>query len=89
MMYSLAADLIATDLEQEFALLDPDDGEVLALIAPGRRIWFALPARTPDELANVLTSNVDVARAQALRDIHSLIAALQGPGLVWYEDDVS
>jgi Coenzyme PQQ synthesis protein D (PqqD) len=89
MMCFPAADLIATDLEQELTLLDPDDGEVLALSASGRRIWFALPARTPDELANVLTSSLDVAPAQALKDIHSLIAALQGPGLVWYENDLS
>jgi Coenzyme PQQ synthesis protein D (PqqD) len=88
-MYSPAADLIATDLEQERALLDPNDDDVLAPNASVRRIWFALPARTPDELANVLTSNVDVARGQALKDMHSLIAVLQGPGLVWYEDDVS
>ena len=88
-MYFPAADLIAADLDQELALLDPDGAEVLALNASSRRIWFALPARTPDELANVLTSNFDVAPAQALKDIHSLIAALQGPGLVWYENDVS
>jgi hypothetical protein len=62
---------------------------MLALTAADRRIWFALPARAPDELAKVLTSNCDILRAQALKDIHSLIAALQGAGLVWCDDDVS
>ena len=86
-MFNSSADVIATDLEHELVLLDPRNGEMFALNATGRRVWFALPARTPDELAHVLTANFDVAPAQALKDVQSLIAALQGAGLVWYDDD--
>ena len=88
-MYNASTDVIATDLEHELVVLDPRNGEMFALNGTGRRVWFALPARTPDELANVLLAEFDVTRTQALKDVHSLIAALQGAGLVWCDDDVT
>jgi hypothetical protein len=88
-MYRASPDVIATDLEHEVVLLDPRNGEMYALNATGRSIWFALPARSPDELANMLTTRFDVGRVQALRDVQSLVATLQGAGLVWSDDDVS
>jgi Coenzyme PQQ synthesis protein D (PqqD) len=88
-MYDSAPDVIATDLGYELVLLDPRNGEMFALNAAGRRVWLDLPARSPDELANVLVAVFDVARPQALNDVHSLIAALQGAGLVWCDDDLS
>jgi hypothetical protein len=36
----------------------------------------------------MLTTRFDVGTAQALRDVQSLVAALQGAGLVWSDDDV-
>lgn len=85
-MYNPVPDVIATDLEHELVLLDPRNGEMFALNATGREVWFALPARTPDELANVLITRFDVTRTRALDDVYSLIAALQGAGLVWSDD---
>lgn len=82
-----APDVIAQDLERELMLLDPRNGETFALNAPGRHIWYALPARMPDELANALVSTFGVTRARALEDVQSAIAALQGAGLVWCDDD--
>jgi hypothetical protein len=87
-MYRTSADVIATDLEHELVLLDPRNGEMYALNEAGRSVWFAMPARSPDELANMLTTRFDVGTAQALLDVQSLVAALQGAGLVWSDDDV-
>lgn len=89
MKYNASPDVLVTDLENELVLLDARAGEMYALNATGRRIWFALPARTSDELANALLAEFDVTRAQALDDAQSLIAALQGAGLVWCDDDVT
>jgi hypothetical protein len=87
--HSAVANAIVRDLENDHALPGPRDGEIHSLNPTWGRVWFTLPARTPDELANALLSKFDASRARALEDAQTLIAVLQGAGLVSSDDDLT
>lgn len=64
--YRPADGLLATELEHELVLLDPQGSQMYSLNGSGRLLWNALPA-TADELANTLVREygLDAARAHA------------------------
>jgi hypothetical protein len=81
-----APDVITTDLGDELILLDPRNGEMFSLNSCGRRVWFALPARSVVQVANALCSEYEVALDRARSDAEALLDALTHAGLVVHDD---
>ncbi|MHA0036356.1 PqqD family protein [Deinococcus sp. PESE-13] len=73
--------VLTTDLGDELVLMEPVRSVMFSLNETGRLLWNALPA---DEtaLGELLGRTYDLAPADALRDVQSLMAALAERGLV-------
>jgi len=84
--FTHAPDIITTDLGDELMLLDPRNGEMFSLNPCGRRIWFALPARSVVQVANALCSEYDVNLERARSDAETLLDTLTRAGLVVHDD---
>jgi hypothetical protein len=80
-IYRAVTDVIETDLENEFILLDPQTQEMFVLNETGRRIWRALPAREEMLVRSVLEA-YDVPRESAEADVRRLMAELLEARLV-------
>ncbi len=85
--FSQSPDVIATDLGDELILLDPRNGEMFSLNPCGRRVWFALPARSAVQVANALCSEFDVTVHRARLDAETFLDALTRAGLVEHDDE--
>ena len=81
-MFDRATDVIATDLEQELILLDPRSSEMFSLNAAGRCVWFALPARSVEEIADVLQNEFDVSPEIARHDAQLFLTRLTEAALI-------
>jgi hypothetical protein len=83
--FAHAPEVITTDLGEELILLDPRSGEMFSLNQCGRRIWFALPARSVVQVANALCSEFDVTLERARVDAEMLLDTLTSAGLVVHD----
>ena len=86
-MYDRATDVIATDLEQELILLDPRSSEMFSLNAAARCVWFALPARSVEEIADVLQNQFDVTPEIARHDAQLFLTRLTEAALIEVRPD--
>jgi len=77
--------VVATDLETEVVLLDPETREMFSLNATGRVVWRALPGRVAD-LAAEVTRIFEVDGGRALEDVRGILGDLLAAGLVVPED---
>jgi len=84
--FAHAPDIITTDLGDELILLDPRNGEMFSLNSCGRRVWFALPARSVVQVANALCSEYEVTLERARSDAETLLDELTRAGLVIHDD---
>ena len=85
--FAPSPEVIATDLGDELLLLDPRSGEMFSLNPSGRRVWFALPARSIIHVANALYSEYEVTPERARSDAEALLDALTRAGLVVHDDE--
>ena len=81
-MYDRANDVIATDLDQELILLDPRNCEMFSLNAAARCVWFALPARSVEEIAGALQEQFDVTPEIARHDAQLFLTQLTEAALI-------
>ncbi|HXV86071.1 MAG TPA: PqqD family protein [Gemmatimonadales bacterium] len=74
--------VIATDLEQEMVLLDPETQEMFRLNRTGRDVWLHLSLADVAGLAGGLTQRFSVGREQAHQDVRVLLGELLEAGLI-------
>ena len=74
--------VIETELPGELILLDPETEEMFSLNESGRAVWRAIPGRTVEEVAELLSGEYAVEAAAAAADVRALVARLTGAGLL-------
>ena len=74
--------IIATDLETELVLLDPESQEMFRLNQSGRAVWLNLGTRDVAGLVSALVDTFAVTPEQAERDVQALINELVAAGLI-------
>ncbi len=74
--------IIATDLENELVLLDPETRQMYRLNVTGRAVWQGLAERDVDGLVRMLVELFEVTPARALQDLRSVLSNLLDAGLI-------
>ena len=82
-LFSRSADIIVRRVQDETILLDLNSGIYYSLDDVGGYIWSLLDvARTPRQLADLVSAEYAVEPETAMADIAELLADLLGEGLI-------
>ena len=79
----VAGDVLFQELQGEAVLLNLNSGMYLGLDPVGTRIWqLIVEHERLDEVARSIEAEFDVTREQCVADLLTLVAKLEGEGLV-------
>ena len=83
MIVSTNPDVVACDLEDGLAILNPHKGTYYSLNDVGRFVWLLMTTPvTPESLCGAIVENYDCDAHIATADIATLIAELQAADLI-------